>query len=287
METMGKLIKMKVVIVGMRGLGVEIAKNLILAGPNSVSLYDPDITRINDLGANFYLEEKHVGKVSRAEAVREKLNELNPYVKVQVITDIEAAIKSGDVHVVCQTEMLLNGKHVGHSDLNKLCRENNCGYLGSQTFGPWGFAFVDYGDKHIVTDHNGEQTKNFVVSMIDKGATTFVTVHEDKRHIYEEGDFVTFREVEGMTEINDSGPYKIIKTTPFTFVIDCDSTGFGDYARQGTVENVKVPKPFPMHSWEQSFANPAASTAYGFMEPPDLSKFGRSEQLHAALFGIE
>jgi hypothetical protein len=42
-----------------------------------------------------------------------------------------------------------------------------------------------------------------------------------------------------------------------------------------------------MHSWEKSFSNPAASTAYGFMEPPDLGKFGRSEQLHAALFGIE
>jgi len=41
METMGKLIKMKVLIVGMRGLGVETAKNLILAGPNSVDLHDP------------------------------------------------------------------------------------------------------------------------------------------------------------------------------------------------------------------------------------------------------
>lgn len=247
---MGKLIKMKVVIVGMRGLGIEIAKNLILAGPNTVFLYDPDMTRINDLGANFYLEERHVGKVSRAEAVREKLNELNPYVKVQVITDLDAVMKSGDIHVLCQTEMLLNDKHVGHSDLNKHCRENKIGYLGSQTFGPWGFAFVDYGDSHIVTDHNGEQTKNFVVSMIEKGEKTLVTVHEDKRHIYEEGDFVTFREVEGMTEINDSGPYKISKTTPFTFTVDLDSSAFGDYARQGTVENVKVAKPFPMHSWE-------------------------------------
>jgi ubiquitin-activating enzyme E1 len=43
METMGKLIKMKVVIVGLRGLGVEVAKNLILAGPKEVHLYDPDI----------------------------------------------------------------------------------------------------------------------------------------------------------------------------------------------------------------------------------------------------
>jgi ubiquitin-activating enzyme E1 len=35
-ETMGKLIKMNVVIIGLRGNGVEIAKNLILAGPRSV-----------------------------------------------------------------------------------------------------------------------------------------------------------------------------------------------------------------------------------------------------------
>lgn len=43
METMGKLIKMNVLIVGVRGLGVETAKNLILAGPASVTLYDPTI----------------------------------------------------------------------------------------------------------------------------------------------------------------------------------------------------------------------------------------------------
>ena len=66
MEAMGKLIKMNVVIVGVRGLGVEIAKNLILAGPKSVKLYDPDLTRLNDLGANFYCGEQHVGKASRA-----------------------------------------------------------------------------------------------------------------------------------------------------------------------------------------------------------------------------
>jgi len=61
LETMGKLIKLKVLIVGMRGLGVECAKNLILAGPASVVLYDPNLVSINDLGANFYLKESHVG----------------------------------------------------------------------------------------------------------------------------------------------------------------------------------------------------------------------------------
>jgi ubiquitin-activating enzyme E1 len=33
METMGKLVKMKVFIIGLRGAGLETAKNLILAGP--------------------------------------------------------------------------------------------------------------------------------------------------------------------------------------------------------------------------------------------------------------
>jgi ubiquitin-activating enzyme E1 len=85
METMSKLIQMKVAIVGLRGLGVEVAKNLILAGPKSVELYDPEITKISDLGANFYCEEKHVGKVSRAEACLKKLQELNTNVKVSIL----------------------------------------------------------------------------------------------------------------------------------------------------------------------------------------------------------
>lgn len=35
--------------------------------------------------------------------------------------------------------------------------------------------------------------------MIEKGEKTKVTMHEDKKHIYQEGDYVVFREVEGMT----------------------------------------------------------------------------------------
>jgi len=40
MKTMGKLIKMKVFLYGMRGVGLETAKNLILAGPRQVTICD-------------------------------------------------------------------------------------------------------------------------------------------------------------------------------------------------------------------------------------------------------
>ena len=45
-ETMGKLINMRVIIVGMKGVGIEIAKNLILAGPGSVVLCDDGLTEV-------------------------------------------------------------------------------------------------------------------------------------------------------------------------------------------------------------------------------------------------
>ena len=70
METMGKLIKMKVLLVGMRGLGVEIAKNIILAGPKEVTIYDPTKVIINDLGANFYLQPSDVGTSGNVEMLR-------------------------------------------------------------------------------------------------------------------------------------------------------------------------------------------------------------------------
>ena len=84
LETMSKLIKLKVGIVGLRGNGVETAKNLILAGPHTVVLYDDTITAIEDLSANFYLREEHVGKVTRAEACVKQLEKLNPNVKVSI-----------------------------------------------------------------------------------------------------------------------------------------------------------------------------------------------------------
>ena len=85
MDTMKKLSTMKVLIVGMRGLGVETAKNIILSGPGEVDIYDPSPVKIQDLGANFYLTEDDVGKKNRDDACVEKLSKLNSYVKVSAL----------------------------------------------------------------------------------------------------------------------------------------------------------------------------------------------------------
>ena len=57
------------------------AKNVILAGVKSVTLHDLEDVKTQDLSAQFYLTKADIGK-NRAEACREKLQELNTAVAV-------------------------------------------------------------------------------------------------------------------------------------------------------------------------------------------------------------
>ena len=68
----------------MTQIGIETAKNLILAGPKSVTIYDQDIVQHADLGSNFYIKESEVGNKTRAEASFKYLKQLNEYVEVAV-----------------------------------------------------------------------------------------------------------------------------------------------------------------------------------------------------------
>ena len=89
-----------------------------------------------------------------------------------------------------------------------------------------------------------------------------------------------------MTELNTLPPTPIEVVDGFSFKVKVDATKFGEYTREGLVENVKVPKKVSYHSLKQSMHNPIASSQYGMLETPDLRYFGRSEQLHLAYLAI-
>lgn len=95
-----------------------------------------------------------------------------------------------------------------------------------------GYAFLDYGDQHLISDADGEPIKSFIVTSITNDEQATVTVHEDKRHSYQEGDHVKFVEVEGMTEINNREPIEIVQVKgPFAFQIKLDTRNLGAYTR--------------------------------------------------------
>jgi ubiquitin-activating enzyme E1 len=69
LEPMLKLVKMRILIVGLRGIGIEVAKNSCLAGVSMMTLHDPEPVSIEDLGSNFFLTEEvcawAAGRVTR------------------------------------------------------------------------------------------------------------------------------------------------------------------------------------------------------------------------------
>eukprot|EP01137_Pigoraptor_chileana_P010391 Opistho-2@59949 len=84
-EAMKKMNASDVLISGMGGLGVEIAKDVVLAGVKSVTIHDNAITQIKDLSSQFFLSEADIGK-NRASATLPRLAELNSYVPVAAHT---------------------------------------------------------------------------------------------------------------------------------------------------------------------------------------------------------
>lgn len=104
-----------------------------------------------------------------------------------------------------------------------------------------------------------------------------------------DGDYVFFKEVEGMTEINDpkgEKPYEIFDCRAYDFKIKCDTSKFSAYVRQGIVEDKKVPKEIQFKGLAEGIKSPAGCTAQGYMEPVDYKLFGRGEQLHIGIYAI-
>jgi ubiquitin-activating enzyme E1 len=54
--------ELRILIVGVKGTGVETAKNLILSTSKAVTVWDNGIVEPKDLGTNFYLKESDIGK---------------------------------------------------------------------------------------------------------------------------------------------------------------------------------------------------------------------------------
>lgn len=83
---MERLRNAKVLICGIGGLGVEIAKNLILGGIRHVTIQDTKSVDMWDLSSQYYLNEDAIGQ-NRATASLDFLAELNDSVTVECLTD--------------------------------------------------------------------------------------------------------------------------------------------------------------------------------------------------------
>ena len=294
METMQKLSAMKVLIVGMRGLGVETAKNIILSGPGEVDIFDPSLVKINDLGSNFYLTEEDVGKKNRDEASLAKLSQLNPYVKVSVLkvkqtNDMNEYIKDfcskiDKYNVIVFTELQ---PMFFLAQVDCICRNTNKKLIYGFCLGLAGFIFTDFGMNHVIFDENGEEIETYLIKSISKdkeGLVTIDNIQGTNNLKIGDGDFVKFKNVEGMTELNDENKdFQIVFENYKSFKIG-DTSNFHDYIKGGVVYQVK--KPRTVQYLDFCSRSAMISDPMHPFGTCDQTKLGRAELLYMAFSGV-
>ncbi|RXK40091.1 ubiquitin-activating enzyme E1 [Tremella mesenterica] len=269
-EAMQKMAHSNVLIVGMKGLGVEIAKNVALAGVKSVTIYDPNPVEIADLGTQFFLREEDVGK-PRAEVTAPRLAELNSYVPIKVLPG------SGEINpemvAPFQVVVLTNTLIPKQVEIDEFCRSHGIYFIAADVRGLFGSVFNDFGNDFTCADPTGENPQTGMVAEIEESEEAVVTCLEETRHGLEDGDFVTFSEVKGMEALNGCEPRKVTVKGPYTFTIG-NTVGSGSYKSGGIFTQVKMPKILHFKSLKESLAKPELFIT-------DFAKWDRPTTLHA------
>lgn len=267
-EAMKRMSSSHVLIAGLRGLGVEIAKNIALAGVKSLTLFDPAPAAISDLSSQFFLQPGDVGK-PRASVTAPRVAELNSYTPVSVHPSDSL---TADLNQLCQYQVIvLTGTNLEDQlNISEFCHQNGIFIVITDIFGLFGSIFTDFGKNFTVADPTGESPLNGIVADIDSDG--LVSALDETRHGLEDGDFVTFSEVQGMDGINDSEPRKITVKGPYTFSIG-DVSGLGQYTRGGLYTQVKMPKVIDFQPFSKQLQDPGLLIS-------DFAKFDRPQQLH-------
>jgi ubiquitin-activating enzyme E1 len=270
-EAMKRMGVSDVLVVGLRGLGVEIAKNIALAGVKSLTLHDTRPALIADLSTQFFLRSDDVGK-PRATVTVPRVSELNPYVPVKeshVKNLIEDLAYLKQFKTVVLTDTPLSEQLV----VADYCRKNGIYLVIADTFGLFGYIFTDFGKNFTVGDPTGENPHSGIVVGINEEG--MVTTFDETRHGLEDGDFVTFSEVQGMEALNGHDPLKITVKGPYTFSIG-DVSKFGQYKRGGMFHQVKMPKIIDFNPLSEEIKKPTLLIS-------DFAKFDRPLQLHVGI----
>lgn len=281
----GAMIKMaqsKVLLSGLGGLGIEIAKNVVLAGIKSITLHDTKIASYHDLGNQFFLRKEDIKeKRNRAEASAPRLAELNPYVNIQTST---SAISEGDFAFLShfQCVILTEAPLSLQLGIDKFCRSQKppIKFISAGVQGVFSWAFCDFGPEFEVVDSTGEEPKEFFIWNISKANPGVVTTLDNRMHGLQTGDKVSFKEIVGMTVLNGS-EHTVKVLSPYAFSI-CDTTGpdYEDYQYGGIARQVKTSSTLiEFESLKTQLGKPDILTA-------DLSKMEVPLHLHHGVHAL-
>ncbi|CAD8055043.1 unnamed protein product [Paramecium sonneborni] len=268
LDTQQKIEELECFIYGLRGLGLEIAKNLILMGLKRVMIYDKTIVSILDLGTNFYGKFDQVGSVARDQGLIESLKDLNENVIVEIYNGNINGNNLKQFSIVVMTD-IWDQQLI--EEINEATRQQGNGFILAHSSGLFGSIFVDFTDNFIIQDNNGEICKEILIEYISNDQKGIVNT-QNQKHKFQDGDYIIFKEVQGMSEINDQ-VFKITVVSPYSFSIG-DTSKFSSYERNGIAIQVKIPEKISFKSFKNMINFNKEEMQY-----KNLEKLDRSNQL--------
>ncbi|XP_056620509.1 ubiquitin-like modifier-activating enzyme 6 isoform X1 [Triplophysa dalaica] len=280
-SAMQQMAQSAVFLSGMGAVGVEIAKNIVLAGVKAVTLHDCKRCEVSDLGTNFFIREEDVhSQRKRVEAVHSRVAELNPYVQVSVSTDVLddttdlSFLKRYQCVVLTETKLNLQKR------ISNFCHAQKppIKFISCDVFGISSRVFCDFGDTFEVSDPTGEEPKEVFIQTISQGTSGVVMCMDSRTHGLQTGQSVCFKEINGMTELNGT-THQITVLSPYSFAIG-DTSPFQPYTHGGIFRLVKTPKTISFETMEQQLSDPQLLT-------PDFSKPEVPLQLHAIMLALD
>ncbi|CAH8590429.1 unnamed protein product [Dicrocoelium dendriticum] len=280
-DAMRKMAKSKVFLYGLGGVGIEIAKNLILGGVEELIIQDDRVCESRDLYSQFFIRPEDVIRgISRAEASLPHLVALNPYVRVSVerrnLTTIRSPLehkaneellqalvanneeRSRNVECLIVTQCPLHAAVL----LNLFCRKHNIRFIYSDVYGAFGFLFCDFGVNFLIKDPTGETPKEFFIGHIEilNSTQILVKVFADRRHQLETGQVVEFRELSGMSELNGKA-FAVQVVSSSELLIEMDTGNLSPYIGGGVAVQIVQPQIQHFDSLLEQLHEPRIATA--------------------------
>jgi len=142
-------------LIGMRGLGCEVAKNLVLSGINSMMLVDSSVVTEEDATSQFLAPRDKIGE-NRAEASLERLQQLNPMVEVS--TD-KSATTEKDAEFFKQFDIVIatNCPKDELVRINEICRKEKVKFYAGDIMGFYGYSFMDLIEHEYVEEETTQK----------------------------------------------------------------------------------------------------------------------------------
>ncbi|EAQ91273.1 hypothetical protein CHGG_03208 [Chaetomium globosum CBS 148.51] len=143
MKAQEKIRNANILLITMKALANEIAKNLVLAGIGSLTILDPDPVTPSDLGAQFLLSEETTPLgTNRAAAAAAALQRLNPRVRIHIDT-VDVRFKPPSFFAPFDIIIATDLDSPTLNIINTATRLHSRPFYAANSHGLYGFLFAD------------------------------------------------------------------------------------------------------------------------------------------------